>query len=742
MTALALRLNQSVRSLTLAAGLALALSSPATLALAQVGGAGGAGGANDRPAMAPAPADNVPIRGITLYRSGVGFFERRGVVQDAANIQLNFVSEQINDILKSMVVLDLDGGEITGISYSSKEPLQKRLASFGINIGDNPNAGEILSRLRGTAVTISTQEGQASGTILNTEQRPTVYPGGGTNGGGNTVVHNLPWINLLTSNGVKSYNLTQVTGFQIQDAALANELNKALAAIAEQRADRFKTVDVGFRGQGARQVVLGYVHEMPVWKTSYRLVLPDADPKGADNGQPTVQGWAIVENTTDQDWNGVKLSLVAGRPVSFQMDLYEPLYVERPEIPVPMVAGVAPRIFEGGEQFADKEMLGRVAAKMAMPKPSAAPGAPADRADAQRRRERGAGGASAFRDASVAEPEMTAEMLTGYAANAQAQAGEVGEVFPFTLKNPVDVKRQSSAMLPILSAALEGNRVSIFNRNDASKNPMRGVRLKNSSGMQLMPGPISVFDGSAYAGDAQIGHIPAGDTRLIAYSVDLDVSSLVKDESDNNILGLKIVQGVIEQSMKQRTTTTYAFSNKDAKRARTVLVEHAKLPGWTLKAPAKALEETDQLYRFELPIEAGKDGALAITHERIDYQHFGITDFSVDHLLQLSSQGKASKSVVDAFKKAAALQSEARTIEQRIALLDQERQAITQDQTRLSELMKTIDRQTDLYKNYMAKLTKHESRLDAIAAQREQEQNALNAKRAELAAYLQNLNVE
>jgi hypothetical protein len=680
-------------------------------------------------------AEQTPIRAITLYRSGVGFFERRGLVQDAANIQLNFVSEQINDILKSMVVLDLDGGEITGISYSSKEPLQKRLASFGINIGDNPNAGEILSRLRGTAVTIQTPEGPASGTILNTEQRPTVYPGSGGAGSGSTVVHNLPWINLLTSNGVKSYNLTQVTGFQIDDPALANELNKALAAIAEQRADRFKTVDVGFRGQGARQVVLAYVHEMPVWKTSYRLVLPEPNPQGGDAGQPTVQGWAIVENTTDQDWNGVKLSLVAGRPVSFQMDLYEPLYVERPEIPVPMVAGVAPRIFEGGENFADKEALGRVAAKMA--KPAAAPGAPM-RASS---RDRSAG--SALMDAAVAsEPEMSAEMLTGYAANAQAQAGEVGEVFQFTLKSPVDVKRQSSAMLPILSSGLEGKRVSIFNRNDGSKNPMRGVRLKNTSGLQLMPGPISVFDGAAYAGDAQIGHIPAGDTRLIAYAVDLDVSSLVKDESESNIMSLKIVQGVIEQTVKQRMTTTYAFSNKDAKRPRTVLVEHAKPHGWDLKAPVSALEETDALYRFEVPIEAGKDGALAVTHERIDFQRYGITDFSIDQLLEMSSHGKASRNVVEAFKKAATMQAEARTIEQRIQQLDQERQAISQDQSRLSELMKTIDRQTDLYKNYMGKLTRHESRLDAIAVQREQDQQALNTKRAELQAFLQNLNVE
>ena len=267
----------------------------------------GTGLIQNAPAAAGVP-EALPVRKIMLYRSGVGYFERSGEVMGDSEVQLRFNTDQINDILKSMVLLDLNGGRIDSVSYGSKEPLAKRLASFGINIADNPGAGELLQRLRGTPVKISMPDGEFSGTIMNVEQRPTVYQNGGANGGGATV-HNLPWINLVTKDGVKSFNLANSTGFQILDAALAEELNKALGALAEYRADRTKTVDLRFAGTGNRRVVVGYVHEMPVWKTSYRVVLPDVDASGATKGQLNVQGWAIVENTTDQDWNGVQLSL-------------------------------------------------------------------------------------------------------------------------------------------------------------------------------------------------------------------------------------------------------------------------------------------------------------------------------------------------------------------------------------------------------------------------------------------------
>lgn len=681
-------------------------------------------------ALAPsALADGpLPITGITLYRSGVGYFERRAEVTGDRDVQLRFKTEQVNDILKSMVLLDLDGGRVESVRYGSKDPLARRLASFGIDLSDEPASGEILRRLRGSPVRITTSEGPATGTILNVESRPTIVGGVGDVP---PARYDLPWINLLTPTGVQSYNLTSVSGFEVLDPALADELAKALAAIAEHRADRVKTVDLSLRGDGERRVVVAYVHEMPVWKTSYRLVLPDA---GDSRSRPTVQGWAIVENTTDEDWQDVRLSLVAGRPVSFQMDLYEPLYVDRPEIPVPMIAGVAPRLYEGEAMafFAD-QAEGAAPATAAAPEASLGRKRTMDRDAARGVRE------EALRAKNVA---LSAADLIQHAAQAQAQGGEMGEVFQYTLQDPVTVERQRSAMLPILSSPIDGRRVSIFSRNDGSEHPMRGIEVRNSTGLQLMPGPVSVYDGAAYAGDAQVGHVTTGDKRLLAYAVDLDVVANVKDDSISAVQKIRIVGGLLEQTSKLQSKVTYGFANKDQKRPRTILVEHPRMQGWDLAEPSKPAEETSTLYRFEVPVEAGKSGSVAVTLERTERQTMSVTSYSTEALLAYSRQGKVSQKVVDAVREAGRLQAALNDAERRVKELDQERQAIEQDQSRIRQNMSTIGRETELYRRYMTKLGEQETRLEQLLVDRENATQAVDAARQALEGYLRGLTVE
>jgi len=692
----------------------------------------------------------LPIRSLTLYRSGVGYFERRGMVDAGQKIQLRFATEQINDMLKSMVILDEQKG-LQSVAYGSKEPLAKRLAAFGVNISDNPAMGELLNRLRGSPVKVRTGDGEVSGTIVNVETRPTVLTATGPNGVTETVA-NLPWISLLSAKGVQSVNLTKVLGFEILDPALAGELNKALAALAEHRADRVKTVDLTFAGTGARPVVIEYVHEMPVWKTSYRLVLAETgDKKGdKDKGQPTIQGWAIVENTTDEDWENVNLSLVAGRPVSFQMDLYEPLHVFRPEIPVPQVPGVMPREYAEGASWSDKLALKEAVNKPAAP--SAAPGAPG--AVAGRRLSRGSGGKEAakadqsgamgFAGLSLDNPQspVTGEDMTQYAAAAQAQAGEVGEVFQYQMKTPISISRQRSAMLPILSSAIEGRRVSIFNRADGSEHPMRGVEIKNSSGLQLMPGPISVFDGAAYAGDAQIGHVSMGDKRLLAYAVDLDVQVLTKGDGNSTVKKIKIVNGSIEQTLKQQNKIAYAFGNKDEKRPRTIIVEQPKVKGWDLVEPKKATEETEALYRFEIELAAKESGKIEVVQEHTEMQYFGVTQYDLATLMTYVKGGVVSQKVVDAVKKAADMQAAINDTQRRIQELDAEKTGIDQDQNRLRQNMGSVARDTELYRRYTTKLNDQETRLEAIRESREKEVATLNRQQAELNAYVAGLNLE
>jgi hypothetical protein len=714
--------------LTAVAGLAL----PVTIAHAQPKSA-------ERAAAPQHSAEQLPIQRITLYRSGVGSFERRGMIDGNATIQLRFKTDQVNDILKSMVVLDLSKGQgrIDGISYGSKEPLNRRLGSFAVDISGNPTVAALLGALRGSEVTVTLSEGPVTGTILGTETKmePT---------GKDTPPIAVDYLNLVTANGIRSVKLSLANAIELKDKELNSELGKALAAVSEYRADRTKTVDVNLQGQGARDIVIAYVQEAPVWKTSYRLVLPDSPKKGekpksnaADRF--TIQGWAIVENTTDDDWKNVTLSLVSGRPVSFRMDLYEPLYVFRPEIPVPTVPGVMPRQYAGGVdtgRVEDKSRLiegtvkevpaMRRAYKDAEAKPQAMAGAPPPPASA----------------AAPMAPPLSSEELQNYAAQAQANAKEMGEVFQYELDHPVTVERQRSAMLPILNSGIDGRRVSIFNPGDGGEHPMRGLEITNSTSLQLMPGPISVFDGGSYAGDAQIGHVPAGDKRLLAYAVDLEVNFTRDQNQTENIRKVRIVRGLFELTSQYQNTVSYTFASKDKGRDRTLIVEQPRMAGWQLVKPEKPYETTEALYRFESPLAAGGQAKVDVVQERVDTRTLALTAIDLRTLLAYSKQGQVSKEVIDAFKEAARLQGVVGDAQRHINELDKQRQEIDADQARIRQNMQTIDRASDLYSRYMKKLTDQETKVEQLVEQLDKGREALKKAQDDLNNYVGNLNVE
>ncbi|CAG0951359.1 hypothetical protein PHYC_00220 [Phycisphaerales bacterium] len=706
--------------LAVIAGLTMGVS-----AIAQ-GPAGGQAPAAQAATAGLAP-DSLPIKRITLYRSGVGSFQRQGEVNGDATIQLRFKTEQINDILKSMVAVDLSKGKgrIDGIAYASKEPLAKRLASFGVDISDNPKAGEILARLRGSPVRIITSQGEFSGTVLNVEDRPTIVTGGKD---GPPARHDLPWINLLTPQGVRSVNLTDATGFEILDKALAEELAKALAAIAEYRADRTKTVDIQCSGEGTREIALAYVQESPVWKATYRLVLPEGGGSGKQGMQ--MHGWAIVENTTDDDWKDATLALVSGRPVSFRMDLYEPLFMTRPELPVPTESGVVARVYRGGRADSDLVSAGEdvdvsksVGERRNRSWADQAPAAPAPAETGARLR-------------------FDASALAEGAAPARARGIESGEVFQFEVDHPVTVERQRSAMIPIVNTSIDGRRVSIYTPGDNREHPMRGVEITNSSDVPLMPGPIAVYDNGTYAGDAQIMYVPKGDKRLLAYSLDLEVAADTKTTGANTVQKFRIVKGMLEQTMLQQTTTTYSFENKDLARERTILIEHPRSDAWEFIGDAKPVEKTDTAVRFQCEIPKGGKKAVDVAQQRIDRQSFEVTYFDVKTLVGYSKQGKVSEKVIEAVREVAKRQGAVADLNQAIASLEKERSEITADQSRVRQNIGSVDRTSELYSRYMKKLSDQETRLDAIAGELTGVKERLTAAQQDLAAYVASLNVE
>jgi len=748
-----------ILALTLVAGLALATAGP-TGAMAQAGGGGaggpaggggrggGGGGSGTGPAggagQATKAADGselLPIRKITLYRSGVGAFQRDGLVDGNSKVELKFDVTQINDILKSLQLLDLDGGRIDSVSYASRDPLARRLNSFSVPIADNPSLSMLLSRLRGSRVTLTAAEGEFTGTVLGVETRKVASIGGGKD----APVVETPFVTLVTAKGIVSININGVTNFNIVDKQLADELGRALSAVADSRGERTKSVDLTLSGNGGRRVVVRYVHEMPVWKTSYRLLLDDAaEVKNAgkdaakSGGSLGLQGWAIVENTTDTDWKDVRLSLVSGRPVSFKMDLAEPLYMGRPEIAVPTIPGVLPKMYAAGTESAAKAEA-RATAAIAMAPASAMVGGGSTFKDrANRARDTSemnvAGG--------LAPMEISPEDLSKYSPQSQATAGEIGEVFFFEVTNPITVERQRSAMIPFLSANVSGRRVSIYNQNDRADHPMRGVEITNTSDLQLLPGPLAVFDGTAYAGDATINQVSPGEKRLLAYAVDLDVAVNTKNDSKGDIVKVKIVNGAFEQTVKQINSQTYTFVNKDQKRARTFIVEHPRMDGWTLVAPAKPEGETQDLLRFEAVAEAGKSVDLTVRQERIDYQRVGLSSFGYATLAVWQKAGKLSDAVMAAFSELSKRNTAIANSERTIAELDRQLEINTREQTRVSETMQRLPQNGELYGDYTKELKELNNAIKPMRAQRKSEGEKLETLRREMEAFASNLNVE
>ena len=572
---------------------------------------------------------------------------------------------------------------------------------------------QILQQLRGAQVSVTTSGNQFTGTILGVEPRKKAV--------GDKAVIDVATLNLITAGGIKSVAIEDATNIVLADPKLQEELTKALSAVASARDADKKQVTVHFSGTGERKVRLGYVVATPIWKASYRLTI------GEDAKKSDLQGWAIVENQTDSDWNDINLSLVSGRPMSFTMDLYRPLYLPRPEAKLELFAGLTPQTYSEARE----EQMAITSAPASV---AAASPAPMQRAKASRPG-RGGGGSSLFSGGSG-----DGDALNDSVASV-ASAGTIGELFQYSIPD-VTIARQSSAMVPIVTEPIEVAPVSIFNSSVLARYPLNGARIKNTTDKHLLQGPITVFQGGGYAGDAQVNNVPPGQTRLVSFGVDL--TTLVdadKVDQSTEIIGVKIVNGAIEATSRNVQTRHYQLSNKGAK-AKTIIIEHPKLGGgWSLVDTDKPGETTDVLYRFDRPLEAGKAEDFVVKQQMTNAQLYGITGASVDQLVYFTKHGATPAKVKDAIAKALTLKQEQATLDRQIVETQAKLDEITKEQTRIRENLKTVDKASAYYTRLMKKLDEQETAIDGLQTQLKDATNARDNKRAEFEAYFSGLNV-
>jgi len=661
----------------------------------------------------------LPVRRVAIFSSGVACFECATTVEGTATATLNYRTDQINDVIKSLVVEDLDGGTVGTVGYASRDPIEKTLRSFGVDITDKPTLAELLDRLRGEPVEISGARA-AQGVIFGVEKRETRL--------GDESVLEEDVLNVLTAKGLEQLPLTAIEGVKLSNEKIEAELRKALQTLALGHDADKKSVSIQFNGQGKRRVRVAYLLEAPIWKTTYRLSLDE-------EGRPFLQGWATVENATEEDWRDVELALVSGRPISFTMDLYTPLYVPRPREELELYASLRPpeyaSAFAEAAGHDEEEKAAPLGGRVARAKP-------ADRAAR-------AAGAPRTPEPGVAEEQTVAQRpleLEGAGVRPVALAAEAGELFQYTIRTPVSIPRQHSAMLPIVNQKVAGEKLSIFNPATHPRHPLNGLLLENTTDLNLMQGPITVFDAGVYAGDAKLPDLRPGERRLIAYAVDLGTEVLVKqDPRPDEIVSLRIARGTLIHKHKYVDQREYVVKNKTDKQ-RTLLIEQACGDEWKLLEPAEPFERAPGLWRFKVVVPARQTGSQVVKLEQVTDQTVALGNLGLDQIRFYLRSRVISPAVKEALEKVVALRTELERVIREREQRERELNEQVTEQARIRENLRTLQQNTDTYRRQLAKFDEFETQIEKLRTQVAELRTQEEQKQRGLEDYLLSLNVD
>ncbi|THI88855.1 MAG: hypothetical protein CAF41_005270 [Nitrospira sp. CG24A] len=658
----------------------------------------------------------LPLSKIVLYSSGVGYFQHDGTVNNRLQLDLRLHTNQINDMLKSLVVQDFGGGKVSTVTYGSRDPITKTLGSFGINLNGNPTLGQILTQVRGEPIEV-TAPNPIFGTLVGVEKK--------TESLGEGSQHRMveqEYITLLTEDGFRSLSLSTVQRIKLTNPALNAELHQALATLATNHDAQKKTVSITFDGIGNRQARIAYLTETPVWKTSYRLVLDE-------DKAPYLQGWAIVENQTPQDWNNVTLSLVSGRPISFTMDLYQPLYNPRPVVQPELYANLKPQTY--GDAMDELK-----------------PMAPAPSTRNEMKKERMLGkmtqGATSSRANAPAEADAIADMEMGRleeGVTPMAMAEDKGELFEYRIDQPVTLAKHQSALLPIIGQSLQGQKVSLYNQHVNAKHPLNGYRLKNTSALHLMQGPITLFDNGTYAGDARIEDLPPGQDRLISYALDLKTEvEPAFDGGTQELATVSLKKGTMLISRRAVEDRTYLVKNRDTK-AKTILIEQPYRADWKLAEPKESTERTRNLYRFSVAVDPGKNVTLHVKETLPIQESILLSEGGIDQITYYQQTKEVSPKVKEALQRVVYLRNKLGDVRAQRTRLDQRIAEITAEHARIRENMQRLQQNSDLYTRYVKKLDQQETELDSLRKDIERLKNTEEEHRRELQDYMMSLDI-
>ncbi len=772
-------------------------------------------------------APDLPVRRVVLYKNGVGYFEHLGRVRGNQDIHIDFTSGQLNDALASLTVLDLDGGRISGVSYNSTAPFDRRLGALRLPLDEQTSVSKFLNALRGSRLEVASGADPISGRLLSVERKTRTA-------GGTTLEVDI--ISLVTDSGeIREIEVTPSTRVRLADSGLHGEMNRYLGLLASEREQDLRRMTLASTGTGERQLFVSYISEVPVWKTTYRLVLTSKSAK-----KPLLQGWAIVDNTVGEDWNNVELSLVAGAPQSFIQQLSQPYYGRRAVVALPQEYETVPQTHEarllGGAQIAGRviDQSGGVIAN-AQVRVLDNSGREIGRTTSDDHGEYGISGlpdgvyqlefeTQGFKklvmnnsqirsgiggelDATLlpgevsqtvtvtaAMPEIntTSAMLGSNGGNlgsgrglgtgqfapppppsrksvggvfggvpgqgmvnmpmngrgyenllalrpgvsggnfnslmqastpSAAEGEDLGDLFEYKLKDRVTIRKNQSAMVPILQSEIRAEKVSVWTLGHSSAHPLRGVWLTNTSGETLDGGNFSVLDDEIFAGQGLLDPIKPDERRLLSYATDLGM--LVRETGSNTPqrnLRVAIAHGVMIRTSEVREKNTYTIRNEDAS-PRTLIIEHPARLGWNLSKDTQRPEETSLgTYRFRVIVGPKQATTLEINESHPVETRVELSNITDDQVALMVKEGAVNPAIEQALRKILEQKDQIASLDSEAEKRGKEIENIYNDQQRLRENLKALKGTAEekaLTQRYTKQLSDQETRLDKLNVEKE-----------------------
>ncbi len=735
-------------------------------------------GQSSTPTSQANPADaaaRLPVTRVILYKNGVGYFEHAGNVRGSQDVNVDFTTAQLNDVLKSLTVLDLGKGRITGVSYNSAAPLEKRLGSLRLPVGENPTTAQFLDALRGARVEIRSGSLSASGRLLSIEEREVLTGHDAPKGDGSEEEKSggrigLTQVSLVSDGGeVRLFDLTPTTSVRVTEKEVNEEVGKYLGLVASTRDQDLRRMTISTAGEGERNLLVSYISEVPVWKSTYRIVIPN-------EGKPLLQGWAIVDNTVGEDWKDVELSLVAGAPQSFVQELSQPYYTRRPVVALPENAMLTPQTHEATMEEAvpappppppaspkDSALLRPNAGvtmyeQMGMAsKTSRYSSGGVERLGAGSAGGVGSGSGPGFGPGAGGSAgggtvkkfldEDVRYIVTDKEREAfgdsVGQSRELGDLFEYKLKDRVTIRKNQSALVPILQSRIDAEKVSVWNPLESSV--LRALWVSNTSDLTLDGGSFNVLEGDAFAGEGLMDAIKPGEKRILSYAADLGVLVDAKLKADNQrVTKVVIAHGTMTQSTQERQENTYTIRNRDTS-TRALVIEHPARPGWKLNDDAKPVESSASFHRFRLTVEPKKTETLLVKEYRPIMNSYALTNVTDNQIKFFLDQKMINADVEKALRRIVLQKNDIAGIDGMIAGRGAQVKSISDDQQRVRENMKALKGSSEekaLVERYVKELNEQEDRVQALRREITEMQQKRDAAQSALNGMIEALQME